>query len=426
MVQKTVEQDVDHTAQVIAEARRVRGNIPWAMWTLKTRPTREGLQILFLTLFVLVGAILRDINLLIMLAGIMVGMFFLQWRLCFRTLVGLRIRRNVAESMQARSTFPVEVSIRNARKWLPAWMVVVRDRIQQIEGDDDKTNRSISLVFPKIALGTEVTSSYSCRFDRRGIYEIGPAEVTTVFPIALLKTSGTASIVDRCIVHPAQGQILPAWRELFESRRFGADKARIQSGSTEGEFYGLRAYQVGDSPRWVHWRSSAKQAELVVRQFERQDNIQASLLLDLFSHDQSTRSQKKSDLSQVEELAIEFVASMANLLVGRGKGVLSVAIAGRSNYTALRIQSRNQVLGLLDQLSVVQSSPTPNWEAALESLATPLRSSPILLVVSTRSEQWRYRNPLASKSQDLVFQRASIRWLDASSSDLDRYFRRAP
>ncbi len=251
-----------------------------------------------------------------------------------------------------------------------------------------------------------------------------------------MRSVNQAQVLDRCIVHPAQGEVLPAWRDLFESRRFGADRARIQSGSTEGEFYGLRAYQVGDSPRWVHWRNSAKRNDLVVRQFERQDNIQASLLLDLYAPKSNGMSSPKATggSSVLDELSAALISrirpsnsSPPGQHVGGTRQRSPFCLDCRSsNYSALRIQSRNQVIGLLDHLSIAKSSHAPDWETGLEALATPLRASPILLIVSTRPEQWSRRTPSQSKSQDLVFQRASIRWLDASHGDLDRYFRRAP
>ncbi len=168
--------------EMIAFSRRVQSNKAWSVFSLKTRPTREGYQVLFLTLFVLVGAILRDVmNLLIILAGILISMFFLQWRLCFRTLVGLRIRRKVLGSVHARNPFSVELHLTNPRRWLPAWMILIKDRIKQIEGSDEKSNNSISLVVPRLQVGTSIREYYDCTFERRGIYEFGPMEISTVF-----------------------------------------------------------------------------------------------------------------------------------------------------------------------------------------------------------------------------------------------------
>src|SRR5262249_49364986 len=38
--------------------------------------------------------------------------------------------------------------------------------------------------------------------------------------------------------------------------------------TAQAEFHGLRAFRSGDSPRWIHWRTSARCGELMVREFE--------------------------------------------------------------------------------------------------------------------------------------------------------------
>jgi uncharacterized protein (DUF58 family) len=47
--------------------------------------------------------------------------------------------------------------------------------------------------------------------------------------------------------------------------------------SSEADLHGLRPFRTGDSPRWIHWRTSARKNELMVREFE--DSSPPNLML---------------------------------------------------------------------------------------------------------------------------------------------------
>ena len=60
----------------------------------------------------------------------------------------------------------------------------------------------------------------------------------------------------------------------------GDQRRHPQRGVSEGDYYGLRPWQSGDSMRWIHWRTTAKMGRPTVLQFERQRNRDVALLLD--------------------------------------------------------------------------------------------------------------------------------------------------
>ncbi|WP_440222741.1 DUF58 domain-containing protein [Dokdonella sp. MW10] len=65
------------------------------------------------------------------------------------------------------------------------------------------------------------------------------------------------------LVYPALEPGVPAW-----PRTGGEDGSRLQVGS-DGEFAGLRDYRVGDRPRLIAWKASARQDKLLSRESER-------------------------------------------------------------------------------------------------------------------------------------------------------------
>src|SRR5206468_4266786 len=48
----------------------------------------------------------------------------------------------------------------------------------------------------------------------------------------------------------------------------------------QAEFHGLRAFRSGDSPRLIHWRTSARRGELMVREFEEAPTDNLVLIFD--------------------------------------------------------------------------------------------------------------------------------------------------
>ena len=394
---------------------------------VRCRITREGYHFLFMLTFILVGAVLRDVNLLVVLAGVLMAMLLLQWRICLRSISGLKLERFLPTVAQARVPFEVRLHIHSRQRWLGSWLVVVGDRIRRITSSaaSNRSAQAITLVASNVPPGGSVALGYRCLVDRRGKYEFGPIEISTRFPLSLIRSSRKQYLAQEYIVHPPLGEILPRWRELFDIERFGARRQHTRAGVVEGEFYGLRGYRPGDSPRWIHWRTTARRNELVVKQFERQENHQACILLDLWIP--STDAVSQDEMTKAEEhveVAIEFVASITNMLIGKGHGSVTVGVCDSHFTLAHRIQSRNQVTALLDRLSVAEATHGSDWKSAAEQIHQVMMSFPHLNVVSTRENPASHLEAHETAFGNLIKHNA-VTWVDVSHGGLDKYFRRS-
>ncbi len=392
---------------------------------LRSWPTREGFHFAFLISFILVGAIIRDVNLLVILAGVLVAMMLIQFRLSYRSMQGIQLTRRTPRRVEARSPFRVEIRISNPKRWLGSWLVTCQDKLYRIEGTAKKEieGASIQLVAGHVPPQGSVELSYECQFPRRGLYRFGPLEASTRFPLGL--TQAGFGLLDRqsCLSLPAIGELLPTWRELFRVRRYGGNAVRTQSAAGEGEFYGLRDYRVGDSPRWIHWRTSARRNELVVRQFEKQNSIESCILLDLFRDTTAQKTEQAERVKEAEEIAIEFLATLVTVLVERARATLSVAIAAETQEVHYKIRSRVHAENLLCDLAVAQATSSQVLPSAAQLLATPLRSNPYLLVISTRPNDGTKNDRLDGTKDSQL--RSYVRWIDVSQGEQEKYFVRS-
>lgn len=131
-----------------------------------------------------------------------------------------------------------------------------------------------------LAAGSRQEAGYRLPTERRGILHIGPlrAEVADPFGLARrrLEVAGTASLtvlpaVDILTAMPVAGG---------RDEPLAGVARRAAAGSNTDDFATLRPYVVGDDLRRVHWPSTAKAGDLLVRQDDARWQGHVSVVLD--------------------------------------------------------------------------------------------------------------------------------------------------
>ncbi len=127
--------------------------------------------------------------------------------------------------------------------------------------------------------GTAASASYQILCRPRGIYEVGPAHITTQDPFGLASQSVLVGESDRLIVYPTVEDLegFPIVRGLDPSVHAAKPEFSHRGGE---DFFTLREYQIGDDLRRVHWPSSAKRDRLMIRQLETPWQARALVMLD--------------------------------------------------------------------------------------------------------------------------------------------------
>jgi uncharacterized protein (DUF58 family) len=116
----------------------------------------------------------------------------------------------------------------------------------------------------------------------RGVYRVGPAAVKVGDPFGLSATTLQTDDIDALIVYPEVEELagFPATRGRDPSSHTSRPEFSHQGGE---DFFTLREYRMGDDLRYVHWPSSARRDELVIKQLETPWQSRALVLLDLRS-----------------------------------------------------------------------------------------------------------------------------------------------
>jgi uncharacterized protein (DUF58 family) len=157
--------------------------------------------------------------------------------------------------------------------------------------------------------GQSSTATYRVTCRPRGVYRVGPTTVQACDPLGLAETSTRIGPVDRIVVYPSVEEL--SGFPIIRGQDPAMQASRPEHARRGGEdFYTLREYQRGDDLRRVHWPSSAKTDELMIRQLETPWQSRALVLLDVRAS--SYESQEGF------EKAVSGAATIVTHLIGSG------------------------------------------------------------------------------------------------------------
>ncbi|HEY4310704.1 MAG TPA: DUF58 domain-containing protein [Pirellulales bacterium] len=342
--------------------------------------TLEGLCFITMLGFLLAGALVRQINLLLALFALLAGLPLVNRWLVWATLRKLKVERRIPRSTSAGDLLLVELSISNLKKRLASWAVTVDDQIRRQGAGRDDAPISARTLFPYISSRGAAAQSYRGRIMRRGRYEFGPIRLSTRFPFGMIRGVTTIEESQTLLVLPRLGRLTRRWQRLQQSSDMGTSNVQRRQGLLEGDFYGLRDWRAGDSRRWIHWRTSARRQTPTVRQFEQQRNQDLALILELWQPKQPG----EMHLEHVE-IAVSFAASIVSDLCRRGGRTLWMAVAARELHWNSGPTSLALTREVMETLAMAEANCGDRFPDALGKTLEVARPGTNVIVVSTRA-----------------------------------------
>lgn len=395
---------------------------------------REGWYYLFITAIVFVGAMVKEVNLLLVLAGMMMGLLFFHWHALFVSLKGLTLQRKAPQAVCAGDLLAVGMRLSNSRPRFGSWGVTVEEQIQresatsgsnhyfnhQQHGYNHDKPITTSVLFPYIPAGQQRTGTYQGRLIRRGRYRLGPMRISTQFPFGLFCRKITIGQSETLYVYPRLGRLTRRWLARHRQALAGADRRQRRPGP-EGDFYGVREWRSGDSLRLMHWRSSARTGKFVVRQFEQPHNRDVAIILDTWLPEEPSAAQHEN-----VELAISFAATVLTDLCRLGGGKVHLGIYDGQARCLGGPASGALLQDMMKTLAVAEARSEDFLPPLIEHVLGDIdvASGREIILISTRPADLSDGERFAAIRSDAALHTAArhIRCIDTSNDELEEYF----
>jgi hypothetical protein len=185
---------------------------------------------------------------------------------------------------------------------------------------------------------------------RRGIIDVGPATTTRTDPLRLLQRRFHWADVKTLYVHPKTVSVPST--SLGFIRDLEGRAARILT-SDDIAFASIREYAMGDAQRHIHWKSTAKLGQLMVRQFEQTKRSLITLVLDRDPESYANDEEFEMAVSSVGSLGVRALRDGREVQAVMSGEVPEFARASVRSLVMMRVTSPRT---LLDDLSGVDKN----------------------------------------------------------------------
>lgn len=343
---------------------------------------REGMFYLLIMIVAFVASLLGRSNMLMLVFSIMAGPFILNGWITFTLLKRNKIVRTLPRRAMAGEVVSIEVTLRNRKYWFSSWLMVVRDRLSKSHnGKSDQTNvLEPAVLFASVRPRQDRTACYQLRLTERGKYTFGPIEISTRFPLGLVERGFVTDVRGELLVHPRVGRLSQSWYSDARMATESVQRQHTRHGMFDDEFHHLRNYRSGDNPRDIHWRTSARVQDLMVRKYEQSRDQGLIVLLDLWLPNRPT-----ADDEDRVELAISFAATIGVDHLRQTRGVHQyLFVSGRDLASWKAEAGTGAIESLLDVLAVVEAGSSNHVREIIAQAGQVATSMMRAILITTR------------------------------------------
>jgi uncharacterized protein (DUF58 family) len=330
----------------------------------------------------------------------------------------LRITRRIPAHVFEGERLGIQYALENDRRWAAALAVQVSDGMKPREVVAPAVSRpEIRMMFGRVPPRERGWIRWEGTAPVRGEYRFQEIILATRSPFGLLERRRRVTAPGEIVVYPRVGALNRNWHRLFRISNETRRGRRNERTTRQEDYHGLRDYRPGDSPRWIHWRTSARLGQIMVKEFEHESHQDLVILLDPWQ----PRSKATPEQRELVERVIRFVASICLESCRHTGRRLVLGTAGPAPLVRQGSTSVKYLHELLGQLAVQPAQPEGHVGDLFDAMPPAILRDAVVVVVSTRPIQIQEEFQRSSR----FAQRGSRGWgsrlivLDASRGDLE-------
>jgi uncharacterized protein (DUF58 family) len=244
-------------------------------------PTRGGLAFAALLFLMLLAGLNYANSLALFLTFLLTGFALVVMQQCHRNLLGTEVVAAVAPAVFARSTGALQLTLGNSG-------ATARPRIEAaLHGK--------ALIAADLPAGVQQRLELPLAAPVRGVVPIERLRLSTAWPFGLFRVWTWVHTPITLLVYPHPHGTLPM---PADAARPAGLRSHIGAGADE--WFGLRPFRDGDSPRQVDWKAYAREAPLLVKEY-----VQGASELRMFEYAHLAPLDQESRLSQLARWVVD-------------------------------------------------------------------------------------------------------------------------
>ncbi len=291
-----------------------------------------------------------------------------------QTATGLRLQRETrSDWVQVGDRLRERFVVSNKSRWPVLWV--------ETEDHSNLPGYQASRVETVASRGGQAWWDAQAICKRRGLYTLGPVTMRTGDPFGLFSATWTNPATRTFLVYPPIID-LPGL-DLPRGMLPGAARSSFRTQHVTTNVSGIREYLPGDSLNRIHWLSTARHGELIVKEFDLEPSGNLWIILDL-----DASVQAGQDENSTEEYGVSIAASLAFKMLEQNKTVGLIAY-GEQQVVLPPDRGRRQLGHILRELAVAKATGAYPLEQVITQLGSNFgRGMTIAAITPSADRAW--------------------------------------